>query len=719
MIVSNDSPVTSRTGDFAKRDEFVSALANVITSAPKGEPFTMGLFGEWGSGKTSVINFLEEKLKENNEEIEVIRFDPWIYSDDTQLLNQFFRVMAEELGKNTGDKALKGISTAFELYADVSELLGIIPVVGGYLQRLGGAAKFGAKKTKEQKNLAKIKGQICEELEKSNKQFLVIIDDIDRLTNEQIRMVFKLVKSIAKFPNIIYLLSFDRKIVARALEDVQQGDGNDYLEKIIQVSLELPVISQLHINNYLVKMLENLLVRDNLLDGERWVEAYFNFIEKKLDNFRDVKRFMNTFSFMFSSLHSEIDFADLACVAVLQLWEPELFSWVYKNRSFLTGRKSSNSRDGEDEINRAMKASGLAPTDYQVSLINFLFNGGQFGMGHASAMKEKDKMKVSGRVAHINNLERVYHFVLNEGQTSTVLLKEYAYKANFDELKEYLCEVASENQIEDFLSYINGIDVDDIKDRYPVILQVLLLAAAKIDFTEDSSNPLSVSVKARLWFTVSDMACAIGVSETEEAIKKALDVFDVHDLMAFSYFLRDQVLAYGQFENTIEDEAKQLVSLQFLEQLKDFFLSRIRTYSKAENLLERPDFYTLPLLMWQYFDEKGCEEYIDKSLQNSDKAVVMYSIRNGGVWSEVTSNKGGWSMPEDEDSKVSSDRALAAIDSYRMQDDFWDLPDYVKERVATFALQKQALGNGNDRVTLTQARAELRKWYNEYATFSP
>ena len=461
-------------------------------------------------------------------------------------------------------------------------------------------------------------------------------------------------------------------------------------------------------------LLEDLLVRDNLLNPERWAEAYFEYIEKKLSNFRDVKRFMNTFSFMFSSLHREIDFADLACMVVLQIWEPELFSWIYQNRSFLTGRKSSYSRNGEEQNLHAMKASGLEPSDYQVSLINFLFSDNQFGVGSASVLKEKDKMKVSGRVAHINNLERVYHFALNEGQASKALLKKYAYEANYDELKEYLCETASENQIEEFLSYINGVDVRSIKNRYPIILQVLLLAAAKMDVDKDS-NPLSVSGNARLWFTVSDMARAIGVSETEKAIENALDDFDVHDLMAFSHFLRDQILAYGQFENGTADEAKQLVSLQFLEQLKAFFLSGIRTYSKAENLLERPDFYSLPLQTWEYFDGKECEEYIDKSLQSSDKAIVIYSIHNLKLWRDlVNSDKGSYELSEDTDSKVPSEKVLAAIDRYRLQDDFWYLPDYMKERVAAFALQKQSASTDDERVTTAQARTELRKWHSEW-----
>lgn len=58
-----------------------------------------------------------------------------------------------------------------------------------------------------------------------------MIDDIDRLSNEQIQLIFQLVNAVAGFPNITYLLSFDKDIVVRALSNVQHCDGEEYLKK--------------------------------------------------------------------------------------------------------------------------------------------------------------------------------------------------------------------------------------------------------------------------------------------------------------------------------------------------------------------------------------------------------------------------------------------------------------------------------------------------------
>ena len=90
-------------------------------------------------------------------------------------------------------------------------------------------------------------------------KILVVIDDIDRLSNEQIRLVFQLVNAVAGFPNTIYLLSFDKDIVSRALEDVQGCNGQEYLEKIIQVPFDVPPVDISRLYNVLFEKLDSII----------------------------------------------------------------------------------------------------------------------------------------------------------------------------------------------------------------------------------------------------------------------------------------------------------------------------------------------------------------------------------------------------------------------------------------------------------------------------
>ena len=69
--------------------------------------------------------------------------------------------------------------------------------------------------------------QIIKKLKDEKIKIIVSIDDIDRLSDEEIVAVFQLVKSLADFPNTIYVLAFDYDVVVRALGKVQHGDGKE------------------------------------------------------------------------------------------------------------------------------------------------------------------------------------------------------------------------------------------------------------------------------------------------------------------------------------------------------------------------------------------------------------------------------------------------------------------------------------------------------------
>ena len=84
----------------------------------------------------------------------------------------------------------------------------------------------------------------------------MFIDDIDRLNNKEIRLLIQLVKAVCDFPNVIYVLSFDKSIVSKALENEQNIDGRSYLEKIIQLSIDIPMVEQTDLRPYLFKKID-------------------------------------------------------------------------------------------------------------------------------------------------------------------------------------------------------------------------------------------------------------------------------------------------------------------------------------------------------------------------------------------------------------------------------------------------------------------------------
>ena len=94
MEINRDLPIKKCEEDLLERGTFAETLAKAIASYYRNESLVVGIFGEWGSGKTSIINMIIEKLGEISDENKpsiVIRFSPWNYSSQNGLINLFFK----------------------------------------------------------------------------------------------------------------------------------------------------------------------------------------------------------------------------------------------------------------------------------------------------------------------------------------------------------------------------------------------------------------------------------------------------------------------------------------------------------------------------------------------------------------------------------------------------------------------------------------------------
>ena len=86
-----------------------------------------------------------------------------------------------------------------------------------------------------------------------------MVDDIDRLEAEEMRQLFTVIKALADFPNVIYLLAFDQAVVVQAIEKYSGMPGQAYLEKIIQVPFVVPHVDRTVLLNGLANRLEEIL----------------------------------------------------------------------------------------------------------------------------------------------------------------------------------------------------------------------------------------------------------------------------------------------------------------------------------------------------------------------------------------------------------------------------------------------------------------------------
>lgn len=195
------------------------------------------------------------------------------------------------------------------------------------------------------------KEKLVKNLKEQEKKILVIIDDIDRLSNEQIKLIFQLVNSVAGLPNIMYLLSMDKEIVIRALESVQNCNGAEYLEKVIQLPFDIPQLDKSKVFELLFRKLEDILKNkpEVNIDKKVWEKVFRGCIEPFVKNVRDVNRIVNTFQFKYNMVYNEVNFSDMLGLTTLQVLVPNIVQWIYINQEKICGGATDNVEVSFDE----------------------------------------------------------------------------------------------------------------------------------------------------------------------------------------------------------------------------------------------------------------------------------------------------------------------------------------------------------------------------------
>lgn len=102
-MFNTDKPIYKFHEDKLGRSYFAKQLANAIMKFETKDNYTISLQGKWGSGKTSVLNMAIEEIKQSSEmvnddeKIIVVQFNPWNFTDNNQLINQFFLTLSSTL----------------------------------------------------------------------------------------------------------------------------------------------------------------------------------------------------------------------------------------------------------------------------------------------------------------------------------------------------------------------------------------------------------------------------------------------------------------------------------------------------------------------------------------------------------------------------------------------------------------------------------------------
>jgi predicted KAP-like P-loop ATPase len=339
-----DKPLTNPEDDKLNYAPFAKHLAKSISKMMPPDGLVIGLYGAWGSGKSTLIEFVVHELNDmpDNERPIIIRFNPWWFSGQENLTRHFF----EHLYASIDNNFEKGMKSLVKSLKNFSDIIVELPVPDS------GIAKSLSSKISDSstRDVNKVKSQIASKLRARKQKLLIIIDDIDRLNPDEIRQLFTLIKSVADFPNIVYLLAFDKDVVANAIgaSYASNVSGDDFLEKIVQVPFELPVPSHEDLIELFLEKLKKSIgeLPERFSNKNNSVfQGYISYLDSLITNTRDIHRFVNSFSVTYSAVKGEVDLTDFLAIEMLRVFRPNIYSAIKVNKRLFTQSLYHNPRE--------------------------------------------------------------------------------------------------------------------------------------------------------------------------------------------------------------------------------------------------------------------------------------------------------------------------------------------------------------------------------------
>lgn len=338
-----DEPIKiSESNDLLNRNKFIDLIVSKIKNTEtKNVSFAIGIIAKWGSGKTTFINSLLEKLP--SEDMVKIELNVWKCSNNSQIVETLFAELKKALSKYslTINNKIKEYATTLIKGSKNDGLNGIKNLVD-IITPID--------------SLAKQYEDINKEIKYINKKIVIVIDDLDRLDKKEIYEVIRLIRNTANFANTFFIAAYDRNYILNAIEEINSYQVHYFLEKIFQIEFSLPSISNEILQNEIRIRIEPFLVEIDKegfkkLQGKEFDSFEFGVSDLTalyIFNIRDVVRFVNSFKLSYEFVKGEICFPDFYNLELIKFKHPDLFSMIYKDHYnfFTTDKESIGAFDG-------------------------------------------------------------------------------------------------------------------------------------------------------------------------------------------------------------------------------------------------------------------------------------------------------------------------------------------------------------------------------------
>lgn len=377
---------------------FAAHVANAILAQPLGEGLTVGIVGPWGCGKSGIINLICNLLRGDQPRGDrllakskplVLKFNPWIVGKRSALLPEYFSVLNKgfasidnpsEEPDETARRLFRDLRAEVLKYAQLLQAAGnATPVIELALAAHGVPAHglFTAIGTGIKTTLAMLKGppptlevqkdRVVKLLRGSPRRIVVVIDDLDRLEPAEAVEVLRLVKAVADFPNVFYLVAYDAALLQHAVEHhLQVPDGHAFLEKLVQIEYAVPLPDDFDLRGWFRTEIDRIVASADGIDRQRPDDARLSALISSqggtlLRTPRDVVRVVNAFRSGWLPVRKQVDVGDYVWATLIKLKRPVLYEWLREYTQEAAHHELGASIDAEVEDDLGLRLLAMFP----------------------------------------------------------------------------------------------------------------------------------------------------------------------------------------------------------------------------------------------------------------------------------------------------------------------------------------------------------------------
>jgi predicted KAP-like P-loop ATPase len=643
--------------------EVANRIARSIVDRASAEGLVIGLDGPWGSGKSSLLHLIEHSLAHlpKDDRPTVIKFRPWLVGQRDALLANLFSDLAQAIssvqltrGDATSDTIIKAKRTAEAMRrfayslskaGDVVELAG---EAWGPLKLIGkgmnGLAKLAGKK-KADPDLVKLKSELVDDLRALNHRFLVTIDDVDRLEPGEVIEVLRLVRSVADFPNIVYVLCYDADRLAESIENATRlEDGLAYLEKIIQLTVMVPKPEPFELRHWFGEELAQISgpVSSEVAERPKTVIDQEGGVQLKTP--RAVVRTLDSLRFLLPALRDEqIDIADLVWLTLIKDGAPSLYRWIegysanVAATSFGTASMSESGRATRlKELIKAVDAEQLSDVMYRHMFSDQLpgVEASYGGDGDPIALFQKVDTSTRQKAIEGKRLASPDHYRL---YFSLIGPSHAISQAGFDQF--WMAATSSPDEVAAVLVSLHGQSAQGSLRKSDVLFerlramdeaqwtpqqaQNLLLAFGRVMDDAFRIQPEEQSFIVSSWDRVERLLPRLFSKHTGGSSDALIEELFYRSpaLGWVTSILRHETFAHGRFGDQRRPDSEWALSDAQYDRAAEIMLSRYRSMS-LRDILAAPRPAHIFYAWNQAGDEDGPRNLIAQSTLSDDEAFV-------------------------------------------------------------------------------------------------